>query len=81
MKVLFETVNKKLHYVNEWFIVNKSLNAGKIKYLFFHRQSARVSIPSRLPTITFNGIEIKRQSFIKLLGVIIDESITWNKHI
>ena len=58
-----------------------SLNAAKAKYLFFHEQSARDSIPLRLPTITFNTIEIKRESFIKFLGVIIDENITWDKHI
>ena len=36
-KVLFETVNKELHYVNEWwrFVTNKlSLNAGNI-YLIY----------------------------------------------
>ena len=57
-----------------------SLNAGKTKYLFFHKPSACDSIPLRLPTITFNSIEIKRES-AKFLGVIIDENITWNKHI
>ena len=36
IKVLFEIVNKKLHYVNAWCLVNKlSMNAGKTKYLFF----------------------------------------------
>ena len=35
----------------------------------------------RLPTITFISIEIKRESFIKFLRVIINENITWNKHI
>ena len=35
----------------------------------------------RLPTITFNSIKIKRESLIRFLGVIIDENITWNKHI
>ena len=58
-----------------------SLNAGKTKYLFFHKQSVLDSIPLRLPTITFNSIEIKSASFIKFLGVIIDENIAWNKHI
>ena len=30
LKVLFETVNKKLHCFDEWFIANKlSLNAAK----------------------------------------------------
>lgn len=80
--MLFGTVNKELHYVSKWLIENKlSVHAGKIKYLFFHKQSARVSIPLRLPTITLRIIEIKRGSFIKYLGVIIDKSITCNKHI
>ena len=35
----------------------------------------------RLPTITFNSIKIKHESSVKFLGVIIDENITWNKHI
>ena len=82
IKVLFETVSKELRYVNEWFLANKlSLNAGKTKYLFFHKPSACDSIPLRLPTITFNNIEIKRESSVKFLGVLIDEKITWNKHI
>ena len=31
------------------------------------------SLPSQLPTMTFNNIEIKRKNSIKFLGVIIDE--------
>ena len=58
----------------------QSLNSGKTKYLFFDKQSTCDSIPLRLPTIPFNSIEIKRESFIKFLGVIIDKNITWNKH-
>ena len=62
-------------------LTNKlSLNAGKTK-LFVHKLSACDSIPLRLPTITFNSIEIKREFSVKFLGVIIDENITWNKHI
>ena len=58
-----------------------SLNAGKTKYLFFHKPSAFDSIPLRLSTTTFSSIEIKRESSVKFIGVIIDENITWNKHI
>ena len=54
----------------------QTLNTGKTKYVLFQKQSARDSIPLRLPTITFNSIEIKRESFIKFLGVINDENIT-----
>ena len=53
----------------------------KLNIYFFNKPSACDSIPLRLPTITFNSIEIKRESSVKFLGVIIDENITWNKHI
>ena len=31
--------------------------------------------------MTFNNIEIKREIYIKFLGVIIDEKLTWKNHI
>ena len=82
INVLFETVNKKLHYANGWFRANKlSLYTGKAKYLFFHKQSARDSIPLTLPTKTFKSMEIKRETFIKFFVVIMNEKIIWNKYI
>ena len=73
VKVLFKTVNKELHYGNELFLADKiSFKAGKNKYLFFHKQRARDSIPLRLPTLTFKSIKIIRQSFAKLFAVIKD---------
>ena len=39
------------------------------------------SLPSQLPAMTFNNIEIKRENSIKFLGVIIDENLTWKNHI
>ena len=39
------------------------------------------SLPSQLPTMTFNNIKIKRENSIKFLGVIIDENLTWKSHI
>ena len=51
IKVLFKTINKEVHYVNEWFIASKSVNAGKIKYILLHKQIARDSIRLRLPSI------------------------------
>ena len=75
-KILFETVNKELHCVIEWFKANKlSVNSGKLNIYFFHKESARDGIPLRLPTITFYSIETKRDSFIRFLGVIIDENL------
>ena len=54
VKVLFQTVNKELYYVNEWFIANKlSVNAGKTKFIPFYKQSARESISLSLPFENF----------------------------
>ena len=54
VKVLFQTVNKELYYVNKWFIANKlSLNAGKTKFIPFYKQRARESISLRLPFENF----------------------------
>ena len=79
---LFQIVNSELKLVNEWFLANKlSLNAKKAKYVLFHKVSMCDSLPSQLPTMTFNNIEIKRENSIKFLGAIIDENLTWKNHI
>ena len=92
---MFETVNKEctddmlyndiIHWVNKWSEANKlSPNLEQTKYLSFSKQSTRGSIPLRLPTITFitfNGIKVKGESFVKFLGVITDEKLGRNKHI
>ena len=79
---LFPIVNSQLKLVNELFLANKlSLNAKKTKYVLFHEVSMCDSLPSHLPTMTFNNIEIKRENSIKFLGVIIDENLTWKNHI
>ena len=39
IKVLFETVNKELHYVNEWFLANKLLMQEKLNIYFFINQA------------------------------------------
>ena len=53
----------------------------KNKNVLFHKVLMCDSLPSQLPTMTFNNIEIKRENSIKFLGVIIDENLTWKSHI
>ena len=45
------------------------------KYVLFYKLSKCDSLSLELPTMTFNNIKIKRENFIKFLGVIIDESL------
>ena len=53
----------------------------KTKNVLFHKVSMYDSLPSQLPTMTFNSIEIKRENSIKFLDIIIDENLTWKNHI
>ena len=82
LKTLFETVNKELNKLSEWFACNKlSLNTAKTKYTFFHKLSQRDNIPLVLPTLTINNNIIKRENSTKFRGILIDENLTWQSHI
>ena len=76
-----QIVNSELKLVNEWFLANKLSRKCKKKSLLFNKVSMCDSLPSQLPTMTFNNIEIKRENSIKFLAVIIDENLTWKNHI
>ena len=82
IKTLFETVNKELNNVNEWFKANKlSLNTKKTEYTFFHKLSKKDNIPLLLQKLKIIDILIRRSNQIKFLGIVVDENITWNDHI
>ena len=79
---LFSTMNEELASINQWFTSNKlSLNAKKTKYSCFHKPSKKDDIPLMLPKLTISNHVIERQEFIKYLGVLLDENLTWKEHI
>ena len=52
INVLFNTVNKELEKIDEWFKSNKlSLNVKKTNYIFFHKKTQRDNIPLKLPEL------------------------------
>ena len=68
--------------VSQWFKANKlSLNERKTKFTIFHKPRDKDNIPLQLPKLEINNNEIKRSSSIKLLGVLVDEDLTWIDHI
>ena len=82
INTLFKVVNNELTKLAHWFKANKlSLNASKTKYTFFHKLNARDDIPLKLPILSINKVNIKRERSMKFLGVILDENITWKEHI
>ena len=75
-------MNQELLNIQTWFNANKlSLNITKTKYSFFHSLAYQDRIPLRLPSLFINGINIKRETTMKFLGILLDENMTWRNHI
>ena len=82
INTLFKIANEELNEISEWFRANKlSINAGKTKYIFFHKQHDSKKIPQKLPMLILNNTTLERVNYIEFLGVILDENINWNRHI
>ena len=80
IRTVFEIANKKLGQISDWLLVNKlSLNVEKTKYMLFCKLTDQENIPSKLPPLQLNGNIIKRENFLKFLGVIREEHLTWRK--
>ena len=81
IRTLFETAKQKLSQINGWFLANKlSLNVEKTKYMLFHKCIDQENIPLKLSLLQLNSNVIERESSLKFLGVILDEHLTWEKH-
>ena len=79
---IFNTMNVELEKFNTWFMANKlSLNIEKTKYVFFHKPTQSDNLPLKLPNLFINNNPIVRTEAIKFLGIIIDENLSWKKHI
>ena len=82
INALFQIVNSEVKYIEEWFQSNKlSLNASKTKFMLFAKKSSIDKLPLQLPALKIQNNIIARECYMKFLGVIIDESITWKNHI
>ena len=68
--------------INGWFMANKlSLNVGKTNYSLLHKPSRVDDLPLQLPKLSINNQEIKRTSYTKFLGVLLDENLSWKEHL
>ena len=74
---LLDVVNSELCKVTLWIQANKlSLNLQKTNYMLFSN-----SINSLPGEVSFNGVQIKKVSSTKFLGLYIDDKLTWKYHI
>ena len=71
-------INHELWKVSQWLAANKlSLNVGKTKFMVFRMRNKVVSYPD----LQINGNAIERVTQFNFLGLILHESLSWDKHI
>ena len=78
LKLLSETLNSDLNFLNEWLNANKiALNTGKTEYIVFKGRSRSFGDID----IILGGQKINRSQNLKYLGVLIDEHLNWKTQI
>ena len=74
----FEKVEIITKTLSAWVNLNGlALNLKKTKYMIFSRQNIIVNNQ----TLSISGVKIGRKIEARFLGVIVDEKLTWSKHI
>ena len=71
-------INNELSKISEWLSSNKlSLNIKKTKFMVFHTPQKRVNYS----VLKLNNVNIERVSQFNFLGVVINSTLKWDKHI
>ena len=72
-------VNKELKKVKMWLDVNKlSLNIDKTNFVIF--KSPQHFSPETT-TIRFGNLPVKQTCYVKFIGVLLDENLSWKYHL
>ena len=76
---LSKTINKELKKVKSWLDCNKlALNIEKTNFSLF--RLPRKKLPN-LINIKFGKSSIKKTKYVKFLGFLVDEHLSWKYHI
>ena len=79
IKEIEKTYNKELENVKNWLDSNKlSLNVDKWNLVVFRKNKRKVIIKLNIKMM---GEQLKEKEFIKYLGILIDNKLTWSHHI
>ena len=85
LKSLEHTVNNELLHVNDWLAVNKlSLNIDKSNFVIFHPHQKRINYKVNIKVFDNNKntyISLEQKEYVKYLGILIDNNLTWKHHI
>ena len=79
------TVNAELHNLYNWLTSNKlSLNIKKSTYVIFRPYQKKLKYDPHVYVFDNESnkkVTLERKNFIKYLGLLIDENISWKTHI
>ena len=77
-KNLYNNANEELNNIDNWLVTNKlSLNIDKTKCMHFKT----INTPTPNLTLKIRNTSIQKIPSFKLLGVILDEHLSWKDHI
>ena len=77
---LYDLINHDLDNLTHWFRANKlSLNISKIHYMLISPNREINALNQN--TIKIASDDIERKDCCKFLGIMIDDKLTWSKHI
>ena len=72
-------INSDLRGLTDWLNANRiSLNSGKTEYVLFRHPNKIVNLDIK---IKLNGKRLFPSKFIRYLGILVDENLTWKFHI
>lgn len=81
IKRIQSTINEELPKLCKWFHANKlSMNLEKTNYVIF-RGRCSISHENFNVHVVLNGCIVKNKSYVKYLGIIFHETMSWKKHI
>ncbi|XP_072018506.1 atrial natriuretic peptide receptor 3-like [Amphiura filiformis] len=83
-KEIMNCINEDLNIISNWLKSNKlSLNTDKSEFMLIGSRQRLQSVKDDIHnvSVTINGANIKQVNECKHLGVIIDDTLTWNQQI
>jgi hypothetical protein len=80
LPTLVENIKVKFSELHKWCLSNKLIiNNDKTNFVLFHAKNKQ--IPKNFKNIHIGRVTIDRVPHFKYLGVTLDESLNWNKHV
>jgi hypothetical protein len=77
--VLIQNANTELAKLSKWFAANKlSLNIKKTNFILFRTRNKKINYT---PEIKVDNVAVTQVTCTKFLGVLINDTLTWNDHI